>query len=165
MSPRMFLILKPLLKALFPLTILAIGVYAFVVSFNYQFETRAFAQGAAVILIILSAALLVRDISREIAGMAVRSESSPARVVRRIPPTVIALAWCVGFFVAAVLIGLELAIPIWLFILLLRTRASKIATILIPSVLWAIVKFGLEYSLDTLLFKGILFGDKLPTFW
>jgi len=165
MSKRTYLILKLLQSLLFPMVIVAIGVYVFVVSFNYQFETRAFASAAAGILIVLSVAVLLREIVRGVADLGSKLESVPTQTDHRIPPLMIALAWCAGFFVVAMLIGFLLAIPIWMFAVLLRNRASRPLTFIMPVVLWAIMKFGVEYGLGFLFFEGIFFGDRPPTFW
>ena len=63
------------------------------------------------------------------------------------------------------LIGLVLAIPAWVFVFLLWHRASRVLTFIAPVVLWAILKFGFEYGLETMFFEGILFGAKPPVFW
>jgi hypothetical protein len=165
MSKRTYLILRFLQSLLFPMVIVAIGVYVFVASFSYQFETKAFASATGGILIILSVAVLVRDIVRGVADLGSKLESVPTQTDHRIPPLMIALAWCVGFFVVALLIGFLLAIPVWMFAVLLRNRASRALTFIMPVVLWAIMKFGVEYGLGFLFFEGILFGDKPSAFW
>ena len=165
LSKRTFFILKLLQSLLFPMVIVAIGVYFFVASFKYQFETRAFASAASGILIGLSVAVLLREIVRGMADLGSKLERGPIQTGHRIPPLMIALGWCAGFFVIALFIGFLLAIPIWMFAVLLRNRASRPLTFIMPIVLWAIMKFGVEYGIGFLFFEGILFGDKPPAFW
>jgi hypothetical protein len=155
---------KRLSGLIFPLLVAALSVYIITVSFKYEFETRAFANATGVIMLILSVSVLVRDILR---GMkqddVVKNPATPA--AGRIPPVLFALAWCVAFFVAVLFVGFSITVPFWVFALLLWNRASRVATILIPILLWAMVTFVLEHGLDTLLFQGILFGDRPPGFW
>jgi hypothetical protein len=156
---------KHLPGLVFPLLVTALGVYVVTVSFNYEFETRAFANATGVIMLILSVSVLVRDILRGIKqeDSVVKSPATPA--AGRIPPVLFALAWCVAFFVAVLFVGFSITVPFWVFALLLWNRASRVATVFIPILLWAMITFVLEHGLDTLLFKGILFGDRPPGFW
>ena len=116
-------------------------------------------------LIILSLAVIVRDALRGLRLAQADIEDPSTSEVRRIHPIVFALTWCVAFFILVLLVGFVIATPIWVCSLLLWNRASRLATVLIPILLWAMVKLALEYGLNTLLFQGILFGEHLPVFW
>jgi len=144
---------------------MAVGVYVMATSFGLQPETRAFAIGTGTILLILAVSVLVREVSRATAQAGSDIETTPSRPERGMTPFLGALAWCVAFFVGILLVGFIIVIPFWVFALLLWNKANRVATVVIPILLWALVKFVLEYSLDTILFRGILFGDRLPTFW
>ena len=165
MKNRTSVILKLLPELIFPMLMAALGIYMFVASFSYQFDTRAFAQATAVVLIILSLAVIVRDALRSMRQAQSDIEDPSTSAVRRIHPIVFALTWCVAFFILVLLVGFVIATPVWVCGLLLWNRASRLATVLIPIVLWAMVKLALEYGLNTILFQGILFGDHLPRFW
>ena len=165
MKNQTSVILKLLPELIFPILMAVLGIYIFVASFSYQFDTRAFAQATAVVLIILSLAVIVRDALRRMRQAQSEIEESSTAAKRRIHPIVFALTWCVAFFILILLVGYVIATPVWVSGLLLWNRASRLATVLIPIVLWAMVKFALEYGLDTILFQGILFGDHLPRFW
>jgi len=165
MSKRTRLLSKLLPDLLFPLVILAIGVYVFVSSFSKKFVTAAFAGAFGGVLVGLSVALLLRDIRRGTAEPTPQPETVQTETDQRTTPLVVPLAWCAGFFVTMLLIGLLWAIPAWVFVFLLWQRASRVYTFVAPVVLWAIMKFGVEYGLETVLFEGILFGGKLPHFW
>ena len=80
MSRRTHLIWKLLPSLLFPLVILAIGVYVFASSFGYKFITASFAGAFAGVLIVLTVALLLRDIRRGVA------EPTPGMTVFRQRP-------------------------------------------------------------------------------
>jgi hypothetical protein len=162
-EPRLLSKLLPSL--LFPMVILAIGVYVFVSSFGQKFVTAAFAGAFGGVLIVLTVALLLRDIRRGIAKPAPQSESVPTEAEQQTSSLIGPLAWCVGFVVAMFFIGLLWAIPAWMVVFLLWHRASRVYTVVAPVVLWAIMKFGVEYGLETVLFEGILFGGKPPHFW
>ena len=158
--------LRKLLPGLtFPLLVTAFGMYVVIASFGYQFETRAFANGTGVIMVIMSVSVLVRDIIRGLAQSRSEDESPPGPAVRRVPPLVFALAWCVAFFIAVLFVGYVVAVPLWVFALLLSNRASWPATLLSPILLLVMVKFVLEKGLDIFLFQGVLFGDRLSAFW
>ena len=165
MKNRTSVILKLLPDLIFPMLMAALGVYMFIVSFRYQFETRAFAHVTGGVLIILSLAVIARDALRSMRQVQSDMEDPSTSAVRRIHPIVFALTWCVAFFILVLLVGFVIATPIWVCSLLLWNRASRLATILIPILLWAMIKFALEYGLNTLLFQGILFGEHLPVFW
>ena len=165
MSGRGFNVMKTVTGAIFPILATAIGVYVFIASFNLQPETRAFAGCSAFVLAILAFSVFVRDVRRGLAKTNSASEDTLASARKGWRPVLAALAWCVGFFMSALLIGFMITIPLWTFALLLWTRASRVTTFLIPILLWAIVKLALEKGLDTMLYKGILFGETLPTFW
>jgi len=62
-------------------------------------------------------------------------------------------------------VGDVVAVPLWVFALLLSNRASWPATFLSPILLLVMVKFVLEKGLDIFLFQGVLFGDRLSAFW
>lgn len=158
-------ILKALPEVIFPSFTAAIGIYVFVASFGYQFETRAFASVASAILICLSVALLVREIFRNIVKVRSAAESPSAQEGPGLLPLSIALAWGVGFFIGILLIGFQLTVPLWVFAFLIWGKASRVLAVLMPILLWVLMKFVLEYGLGPVFFKGILFGDKLPTFW
>ena len=165
MNKRPSALRKLLPGLIFPLLVTAFGMYVVIASFGYQFETRAFANGTGVIMVIMSVSVLVRDIIRGLAQSRSEDESPPAPAVRRVPPLVFALAWCVAFFIAVLFGGYVVAVPLWVFALLLWYRASWPATILIPILLLVMVKVVLEKGLDIFLFQGILFGDRLSAFW
>jgi hypothetical protein len=165
MSRGARLISKLLPILLFPLVILAIGAYMFASSFGQKFVTAAFAGAFGGILVVLSAALLLRDIRRGFAKPSPRPDSAPTEADQHTPSLIVPLAWCAGFVVAMFLIGLLWAIPAWMFVFLLWHRASRVYTLVAPVVLWAIMKFGVEVGLETVLFEGILFGGKPPHFW
>jgi len=158
-------ILKSLPDLIFPLVIAGIGVYVFAASFGYQFETRAFASVAGVILIGLSGSLFVREVVRNARKAPAATAGEPGEDHIKLRPLGIALAWSVGFFISMLLIGYLPTVPLWAFAFLLSSRASRILAVLMPAALWAIMKFGLESSLGPVFFRGILFGDKLPAFW
>jgi len=165
MNRQTSLIWKLLTSLLFPLLILAIGVYVFVSSFGHKFITASFAGFFGGVLIVLSVALLLRDIRRGLAEHSPRPDSVPIETDQQTPSILVPLAWCAGFLVVQFLIGLVLAIPIWVFVFLWVHRGSRVLPFVAPIVLWAIMKFGFEYGLETIFFKGILFGDKPPVFW
>jgi hypothetical protein len=165
MSKGTYSIWKLLQGLLFPLIILAIGVYVFVSSFGYKFITASFAGFFGGVLIVFTVALLLREIRRMVAEPASRPEAAPIEADQQTPSLIVPLAWCVGFLVVQLFIGVVLAIPIWVFVFLWVHRGSRVFTIIAPIVLWAIMKFGFEYGLETIFFKGILFGDKPPVFW
>jgi hypothetical protein len=165
MKNRTSVILKLLPELILPMLMAVLGIYMFVVSFTYQFDTRAFAHATAVALIILSLAVIVRDTLRSMKKAPCDMEEPSASAVRQIHPIVFAITWCVAFFILVLLVGYVIATPVWVCSLLLWNRASRLATVLIPLLLWAMVKLALEYGLDTILFQGILFGDRMPRFW
>jgi len=165
MSKGTHFIWKLLPGLLFPLVILSIGVYVFVSSFGHKFITAAFAGAFAGVLIVLSVALLVREIRREMAEPNLRPDSRPTEADQQTPSLMVPLAWCAGFLVALFLVGLALAIPLWVFVFLWVHRASRVLSFVVSAMLWAILKFGFEYGLETTLFEGILFGGKPPIFW
>ena len=156
---------KLLPDLIFPFLFLAFGVYVFIVSFGYQFETRAFAHGTGSVLVLLSGAVIVREVVRVIRQEEGDHGIRPAPVEIDISSLLFGVAWCVAFLVLIMVVGFDIATPVWVFVLLLWHRVARAATLLIPLVLWALVKFALEEGFDTVLFKGILFGDKLPRFW
>ena len=158
-------ILKALPEVIFPSVTAAIGIYVFVASFGYQFETRAFASVASAILICLSVALLVREIFRNIVKVRSAAESPSGEEGPGLLSLSIALAWGVGFFIGILLIGFQLTVPLWVFAFLIWGKASRVLAVLMPILLWLLMKFVLEWGLGPVFFKGILFGDKLPTFW
>ena len=158
-------ILKDLPELIFPSVTAAIGFYVFIVSFGYQFETRAFASIASAVLICLSLALLVRQIFRNIVKVPSAAERSSGEERPRLLPLSIAVAWGVGFFIGMLLIGFQLTVPLWVFAFLVWCKASRVLAVLMPILLWGIMKFVLEYGLGPVFFRGILFGAKLPTFW
>jgi hypothetical protein len=165
MKNRSSVIIKSLPELIFPMLMTALGIYMLVASFSYLFDTRAFAQATAVVLIILSLAVIVRDALRSMKKAPCDTEDTSISEGRQIHPIVFALTWCVAFLILVLLAGFVIATPVWVCGLLLWNRASRLATVLIPLVLWAMVKLVLEYGLDTILFQGILFGDHLPRFW
>jgi hypothetical protein len=165
MKNRTSVIMNCLPELIFPMLMAALGIYMFVVSFEYQLDTKAFAQSTSVVLIILSLAVIVRDALRSMKKAQCDMEEPSTSAVTKIHPIVFALTWCVAFFIGLVLVGYVITVPIWVFSLLLWNKASRVATVLIPIVLWALVKLALGYGLDTILFQGILFGDHLPRFW
>jgi len=158
-------ILKSLPDLIFPLVLAAIGVYVFTASFGYQFETRAFASVAGFILICLSVSLFVREVVRNARKAPAATVGAPGEDHVKLPLLGIALAWSVGFFVSMLIIGYLPTVILWVFAFLLWSKASRISAVLMPAALWALMKFVLEYSLGPVFFRGILFGDKLPTFW
>ena len=137
----------------------------FVSSFGKKFITASFAGSFGGVLIVLTVALLVRDIRRMVAEPASGAESVPTKTDQQTSPLMVPLAWCVGFLVVQFLIGLVWAIPVWVFVFLWVHRSSRVLTFVAPIVLWAIMKFGFEYGLETIFFKGVLLGDKPPVFW
>jgi uncharacterized membrane protein len=165
MSKRIRLIAELLRGLLFPLVILAIGVYVFVSSFGYKFASAAFAGGFAAILIVLSVSLIIREIIRGVKEPGTTLKSSPTDADQRTTPLIVPIAWFAAFVVALLFIGLLLAIPIWVFAFLLWYRASYVFTFVAPAVLWAVMKFGVESGLGMVFFEGILFGGKPPVFW
>ena len=165
MNKRPSALRKLLPGLIFPLLVTAFGVYVIVASFGYQFETRAFANGTGIIMVIMSVSVLVREIVRGLAQNRTAGEPPPASAARRVPPLVFALAWCVAFFIAVLFVGYVVAVPLWVFALLVWNRASWPATILIPILLLVMVKLVLEKGLDIFLFQGVLFGDRLSAFW
>jgi hypothetical protein len=142
-----------------------IGVYVVATSFSLQPETRAFAIGTGTILVILVASVLVREVARGTRQPGRRVETAPPREKRGMAPFLFGLSWCVGFFAGVLLVGFGIVVPFWAFALLLWNRANRVATVVIPILLWVLIKFGLEHGLNTILFRGILFGDNPPTFW
>jgi hypothetical protein len=165
MNKRPSALRKLLPGLIFPLLVTAFGVYVVVASFGYQFETRAFANGTGIIMVIMSVSVLVREIVRGLPQSRSKEEPPGAPAVRRVPPLVFALAWCVAFFIAVLFVGYVVAVPLWVFALLLWNRASWPATLLIPILLLVMVKLVLEKGLDIFLFQGVLFGDRLSAFW
>jgi len=165
MTRRQSTAMKLLPDMIFLILVTAIGVYVVATSFTLQPETRAFAIATGAILVILAASVLGREVARGMSQARSGIESPPAQAERRMATLLFALMWCVAFFVGVLLVGFIITIPFWVFALLLWNRASRVTTVVIPILLWALVKFVLEYSLDTILFRGILFGDRLPTFW
>jgi hypothetical protein len=165
MSRRQSTVTKLVADVIFLILVTAIGVYVVASSFSLQPETRAFAIGTGVVLVILAASLLGREVARSMAQVRSGVEGPPAEVEKGTAPLLFALSWCVAFFVGVLLVGFVITIPFWVFFLLLWNRASRVMAVVIPILLWALVKFLLEYGLNTILFRGILFGDKLSTFW
>jgi hypothetical protein len=166
MKNQTSVILKLLPGLIFPMLMAALGIYMFVVSFSYLFDTRAFAQATSVVLIILSLAVIMRDALRSMKkAQCDTTKDTSTSAGRQIHPIIFALTWCVAFFILVLLVGFVIATPVWVCSLLLWNRASRLATVLIAIVLWAMVKLVLEYGLDTILFQGILFGDHLSRFW
>lgn len=165
MTGRTHVIWRLLPSLSFPLVILAIGVYVFASSFSHKFITAAFAGAFAGVLIVLSAALLVREIYRGVAKLTLRPENGPTETDQQTPSLIGPLAWCAGFFVGVLLIGLMPAIALWVFVFLWVHKASRVLTFVAPVLLWVILKIGFEYGLETSFFEGILFGGRLPVFW
>ncbi len=165
MTRRQSTVMKLLPDVIFLILLAAIGVYVVATSFGLQAETRAFAIGTGAILVILASSVLAREVGRGIAQTRVGVETTVPRVELGIVPLLFALAWCVSFFVGVLLVGFIVIIPAWAFALLLWNKATRVTTVVIPILLWALMKFVLENGLNTILFRGILFGDKLPTFW
>jgi hypothetical protein len=157
--------MKLLPDVIFLILLGGIGVYVVATSFSLQSETRAFAIGTGAILVILVASLLGREVARGTRQPGPRVETTPPRPEGGTAPFLFALAWCVSFFVGVLVVGFVIVVPFWAFALLLWNRATRVTTVVIPILLWALVKFGLEYGLNTILFRGILFGDRPPTFW
>ena len=157
--------MKLLPDVIFLILLGGIGVYVVSTSFSLQSETRAFAIGTGAILVILVACLLVREVSRGTRQPGPRVETAPVDPERGMAPFLSALAWCVAFFVGVLVVGFVIVVPFWAFALLLWNKATRVTTVVIPILLWALIKFGLEYGLNTILFRGILFGDRPPTFW
>jgi hypothetical protein len=142
-----------------------IGVYVVATSFSLQSETRAFAIGTGTILVILVASVLVREVVRVTRQPGPRVETAPPPGERGMASFLVALSWCIAFFLGVLFLGFGIVVPFWAFALLLWNRANRAATVVIPILLWALIKFGLESGLNTILFRGILFGDRPPTFW
>ena len=165
MTRRPSAAMKLLPDVIFLILLGGIGVYVVATSFRLQSETRAFAIGTGAILVILVASLLVREVTRATAQARSGVETTPPRPERGMVPFLIALAWCVAFFVGVLVVGFVIVVPFWAFALLLWNRATRVTTVVIPILLWALIKFALEYGLNTILFRGILFGDRPPTFW
>lgn len=165
MSSKTHVLSKIVPEIIFPILIAAIGVYVFADSFNYQFETRAFAMVSSIFLVVLSVALLIRETARGKKLWNTTSDGPKAEKEIEIVPLVIAIVWCAGFFLGMLLIGFMYIVPLWVFAFLIWSKASRITLIAMPIVLWAIMKFGLVYSLGPVFFEGILFGGRLPTFW
>jgi len=165
MTRRQSTAMKLLPDVIFLILVTAIGVYVVATSFSLQPETRAFAIATGAILVILAASVLGREVARATAQTGSGVETTPSRAERGIIPFLSALAWCGAFFVGVLLVGFIIVIPFWVFALLLWNKANRVATVVIPILLWALVKFALEYGLNTILFRGILFGDRPPTFW
>ena len=113
MKNRTSVILKLLPDLIFPMLMAALGVYMFIASFKYQFETRAFAHATGGVLIILSLAVIVRDALRSMRQAQSDIEDPSTSAVRQIQPIVFAIAWCVAFFILVLLMGYVIATPIW----------------------------------------------------
>jgi L-asparagine transporter-like permease len=165
MNSRTTVIRKLLPSLVLPSLMTVLGLYILIVSFNYQFESRAFAHVTGLAMTILSIAVIVRDTMRWRREAPQPAESQQEKATRRIHPLVTALAWCILFLAGVLLVGFVITTPIWVVCLLLWNRASRLATILIPILLWALLKFVLEYGLGASLFQGILFGEHLRRFW
>jgi len=152
------LILKILPNLLFILVFIAFGGYILSTAFSYQFKTAAFAGFSSAALIILSIALLVREIRRSLADTTLESDDAPKTTSRVL---VIPLLWVVGFLVGIFLIGLAWAVPIWVFIFLIMHK-GRIIAVAGSLIMWIILKFGIQMGLEAHLFPGILFGGNLP---
>ena len=151
-------ILKILPNLLCILVFIAFGGYILSASFSYQFKTAAFAGFSAAALIILSIALLVREIRRSLADTTPESDDAPKTTSRGL---VIPLLWAVGLLAGIFLIGLLWTVPIWVFIFLIMHK-GRILAVAGSLIMWALLKFGIQIGLEGYLFPGILFGGVLP---
>lgn len=147
-------------QALFGLAVLLAGIWALAATRDWPFNTALYPRVIGVPLVVLAAIEVVLSLRGAAEGerQAVDtslSDSLPANVaVRR---TVAAFAWIIGFFLAIVLLGFPVAVPLFVLAnLRLQGRESWVLSFVLAGAAWMVFYLVFDRVLHLPFAEGLL---------
>ena len=152
--------MKPIDYTCVAVNLLYLAVVALVVTLSIGFEGQG-----GLVPVVLGAptlALILFTLGRELLyPSAAANEADPD--VAPWSGAAPVIAWLGAFCVLVLLIGFQLAIPLYMVLFLRRYgRASWPRCVLAAAAVWALVFVSLDLLLKRSLFEGVLFGAILP---